>query len=56
MGESFWSLSYPILLKPESQASPGQGIDLQAGWDMTASWRWTIQAGWGRSASWELGP
>ena len=54
MGESFWSLSYPILLKPESQASPGQGIDLQAGWDMTASWRWTIQAGWGRSASWEL--
>ena len=30
-GESFWSLSYPVLLQPESQASPGQGADPQAG-------------------------
>ena len=26
-GESFWSLSYPILLQPESQESPGHSAD-----------------------------
>ena len=30
-GESFWSLSYPVLFLPESQASRGQGADPQAG-------------------------
>ena len=29
-GESLWSLSYPVLLPPESQASRGQGADPQA--------------------------
>ena len=38
-GESFWSLSYPVLLQPESQASLDQGADPQAGWGVTASWR-----------------
>ena len=37
-GESFWSLSYPVLLQPESQESPGQDADPQAGWSMTTSW------------------
>ena len=31
------SSSYPELLQPESQASPGQGADPQADWGMTAS-------------------
>ena len=38
-GESFWSLSYPVLLQPESQASLGQGADPQGGWAVRASWR-----------------
>ena len=54
-GESFWSLSYPGPLQPESQASPGQGADPQAGWGVTASWRSNLQAGRGRLASQELG-
>ena len=55
-GESFWSLSYPVLLQPESQVSPGQGGDPQAGWGMTTSWRSNPRASWGISASQELGP
>ena len=52
-GESFWSLSYSVLLQPESQ---GQSADPQAGWGVTASWRSNPWAGRGRSASQELGP
>ena len=55
-GESFWNLSYPILLQPESQVSLGQDADPQASWGVTASWRSNSQAGQGRSASRELGP
>ena len=55
-GETFWNLSYPVLLQPESQASPVQSAGPQAGWDMTVSWRSPPQAGWGMSASWKLGP
>ena len=55
-GESFWNVSYQVLLQPESQASPGQGADPQTGWDMTASWRSNPQAGRGMSASQKLGP
>ena len=48
-GESFWSLSYSVLLQPESRVSPGQGADpLQA-----ESWQspgdqipGQIEAGW----------
>ena len=36
-GESVWSVSYPVLLQPESQASLGQGADAQAGLGVTAS-------------------
>ena len=54
MGESFWSLSYPGPLQPESQVSPGQGAYPQAGWGLTASWRSNLQAGRGRLASQEL--
>ena len=35
----FWSLSYPVLLQPESWEFLGQGADPQAGWGVTASWR-----------------
>ena len=54
-GESFWSLSYPVLLQPESWASLGQDADPQAGWGVIASWRLNPWAGC-MSASWELGP
>ena len=60
LGESlFEALSYPVLLQPESQASPGQGSDPQAGWGVTASWRsnlWELGpwAGWGMLTSWDL--
>ena len=37
--ESFWSLSYPVLLHPDIQESLGQGADPQAGWGVTVSWR-----------------
>ena len=55
-GESYWSLSYPVLLQPKSGASPGQGADPQAGWGVIASWRSNPQTGRGISASRELGP
>ena len=55
-GESLWSLSYPVMLQPESWASPSQGADPQAGWNMTAPWRSNPWAGWSRSASQKLGP
>ena len=55
-GESFWDLSYPVLLQPESQASLVQDADPQAGWGVTASWRLNHWAGRGRLAFWELGP
>ena len=54
-GESFWSLSHPVLLQPDSQTSLGQGADPQAGWGMTDSWRSNPRAGWGVMASRELG-
>ena len=37
-GESFWSISYPVLLQPESRESPGQGADPQAGRGMSTFW------------------
>ena len=55
-GESFWNVSYSILLQPESQVPLGQDADTQASWGVTASWRSNSQAGQGRSASRELGP
>ena len=55
-GESFLSLSYPVLLQSESQAFPDEGGNPQASWGMTASWRSNPQAGQGRLASWESGP
>ena len=55
-GESFWNVSYPVLLQPESLASLGQGADPQASWGMTASWRVNPWAGQGMSASQELDP
>ena len=54
--ESFWNLSYPVLLQPESRASPGQGANPQAGWGMSTSWRSNPRARQGMSASQELGP
>ena len=55
-GESSWRLSYPVLLQPKSKASPGQGADSQASWDLTSSWRSNPWASQGRLASRELGP
>ena len=51
--ESFWSLSYPVLLQPESQVSLVQDADPQAGWGVTASWRLNPQAGQGMSTFWD---
>ena len=52
-GESFLSLSYPVLLQPDSQVSPGEGADPQVGSGMTASWRSNPQAGRVISTSWD---
>ena len=52
LGVSFWSLSYPVLLQPESQTYPGQGADPPAGWGMTVFLRWNLWSGRGRSTSW----
>ena len=52
LGVSFWSLSYQVLLQPESQTYPGQGADPPAGWGMTVFLRWNLWSGRGRSTSW----
>ena len=47
------SSSYPELLQPESQASPGQGADPQAGRGVTASRELGPWAGRGVTTSWD---